>query len=63
MAQRKFWGLWVLVWKVCVCVYRGVLRAVGRPCHLQCPVEEGTCGKWRDRLLMVRIEMQHLIYT
>lgn len=36
MAQRKFWGPWVL--------------------------EEGTCGKWRDRLLMMRIEMQHLIH-
>lgn len=44
------------------CVYRGVLRGVGRPCHLHCPIEEETRGKWRDRLLMMRIEMQHLTH-
>lgn len=44
------------------CVYRGVLRGVGRPCHLHCPIEEGTHGKWRDRLLTMRIEMQHLTH-
>lgn len=32
------------------CVQRGA-QSCGGPCHLYCPVEEGTCGKWRDRFL------------